>query len=273
MVEFHEFSFNGEMIKIYPGLVELLRIYRTVNEDDCAPKKITKGDINQFIEGEKSLEQFLQQEKQKKDAANARRKKQNLLDWILIRTITIKIKCQTLIIGLNSNLVIFIIMELNASQRENVSESIGTIGKDVDIMPELPQKKFYSMDWSYLYGEYAVGRQVEFADIGCGYGGLLIKLSPMFPETLMIGLEIRVKVICTSVSILLLFVCLLKIQIILCSVYNNDVFFRIVIDYNLTTFIGISIFAIFYYLKQNIFIALFDNRKVDYFNPFILDIL
>jgi tRNA (guanine-N7-)-methyltransferase len=38
------------------------------------------------------------------------------------------------------------------------------------------------------------GKEVEFVDIGCGYGGLLVELSPMFPETLMLGLEIRVKV-------------------------------------------------------------------------------
>ncbi|EPB70918.1 putative tRNA (guanine-N(7)-)-methyltransferase [Ancylostoma ceylanicum] len=50
------------------------------------------------------------------------------------------------------------------------------------------------MDWKKLYGDYAEGRQVKFADIGCGYGGLLMKLSPMFPEVLMVGLEIRVKV-------------------------------------------------------------------------------
>ncbi|XP_028654489.1 tRNA (guanine-N(7)-)-methyltransferase [Erpetoichthys calabaricus] len=36
--------------------------------------------------------------------------------------------------------------------------------------------------------------QVEFADIGCGYGGLLVELSPLFPQTLMLGMEIRVKV-------------------------------------------------------------------------------
>ena len=36
--------------------------------------------------------------------------------------------------------------------------------------------------------------QVEFADVGCGYGGLLVQLSPMFPDKLMIGMEIRVKV-------------------------------------------------------------------------------
>ncbi|ORZ16013.1 putative methyltransferase-domain-containing protein [Lobosporangium transversale] len=38
------------------------------------------------------------------------------------------------------------------------------------------------------------GKKVEFADIGCGYGGLLVALSTVFPETLMLGMEIRVKV-------------------------------------------------------------------------------
>ena len=36
--------------------------------------------------------------------------------------------------------------------------------------------------------------QVVFADVGCGYGGLLVQLSPMFPDKLMVGMEIRVKV-------------------------------------------------------------------------------
>ncbi|KAG7318747.1 hypothetical protein KOW79_017221 [Hemibagrus wyckioides] len=90
----------------------------------------------------------------------------------------------------------------------------------------MPQKKFYrqrahsnpmadhtfeypvcpeQMDWSQLYPEYfssdgeqmeTEGRsaQVEFADIGCGYGGLLVELSPLFPDRLILGLEIRVKV-------------------------------------------------------------------------------
>lgn len=52
------------------------------------------------------------------------------------------------------------------------------------------------MDWSKYYGDYVNGRQVDFVDVGCGYGGLLIKLSPLFPECLMLGLEIRVKVCC-----------------------------------------------------------------------------
>ncbi|VDD94002.1 unnamed protein product [Enterobius vermicularis] len=80
---------------------------------------------------------------------------------------------------------------------------------------DMPQKKYYrqrahanpmsdhdlhyprnpdDVDWSAYYGEYAKGRKVDFVDIGCGYGGLLVKLSELYPESLMLGLEIRVKV-------------------------------------------------------------------------------
>ena len=76
----------------------------------------------------------------------------------------------------------------------------------------LPQKRYYrqrahsnpiadhcfdypidpsAMDWSQLYPNE---NPVRFADIGCGYGGLLVQLSPMFPEKNMLGMEIRVKV-------------------------------------------------------------------------------
>lgn len=50
------------------------------------------------------------------------------------------------------------------------------------------------MNWKTYFGDFSEGRQVEFVDVGCGYGGLLIKLSTLYPETLMVGLEIRVKV-------------------------------------------------------------------------------
>ncbi|KAG7264777.1 hypothetical protein CRUP_007103 [Coryphaenoides rupestris] len=63
--------------------------------------------------------------------------------------------------------------------------------------PVCPEK----MDWSQLYPDFFPGcqveggtAQVEFADIGCGYGGLLVELSPLFPDKLILGLEIRVKV-------------------------------------------------------------------------------
>jgi tRNA (guanine-N7-)-methyltransferase len=38
-------------------------------------------------------------------------------------------------------------------------------------------------------------RQVTIADVGCGFGGLLVTLSPLFPEKLILGMEIRDKVV------------------------------------------------------------------------------
>lgn len=55
------------------------------------------------------------------------------------------------------------------------------------------------MDWSPYYpafvDEEASGsarpprlrRDVEVVDIGCGFGGLLVALAPLMPETLMLG--------------------------------------------------------------------------------------
>ncbi|PWN49370.1 putative methyltransferase [Violaceomyces palustris] len=56
------------------------------------------------------------------------------------------------------------------------------------------------MDWSKIYPDHfgpegsKTGKKVEFADVGCGFGGLLMQLAPQFPDTLMLGLEIRVHV-------------------------------------------------------------------------------
>ncbi|KAL3897813.1 MAG: hypothetical protein SGCHY_003160 [Lobulomycetales sp.] len=91
-------------------------------------------------------------------------------------------------------------------------------------MPKLPQKRYFRQrahaniysdqsyayptspaehDWSPLYpamvGSDAVegvatGQKVEFCDVGCGYGGLLVALSPLFSSTLILGMEIRIKV-------------------------------------------------------------------------------
>lgn len=36
---------------------------------------------------------------------------------------------------------------------------------------------------------------VEFLDVGCAFGGMLFSLAPLFPSTLMLGLEIRPKVV------------------------------------------------------------------------------
>ncbi|KAG6840929.1 hypothetical protein C0991_003187 [Blastosporella zonata] len=51
------------------------------------------------------------------------------------------------------------------------------------------------IDWAKHYPTYAnTGKLPEFADVGCGFGGLLITLAPLFPDTLMLGMEIRVQV-------------------------------------------------------------------------------
>ncbi|KAJ1330386.1 tRNA (guanine-N(7)-)-methyltransferase [Batrachochytrium salamandrivorans] len=70
-----------------------------------------------------------------------------------------------------------------------------------------PQKKYYRQspvkpecyNWSKAYPAHFEedgrpkdpNRLVEFADIGCGYG---VGLSPIFPDKLMLGMEIRIKV-------------------------------------------------------------------------------
>jgi len=103
---------------------------------------------------------------------------------------------------------------------DNRSESNGSVDKlsaSSGDLVALPQKRFYrqrahsnpiadhcfdyptspeSMKWSLHYPniDMTESKGVEFVDIGCGYGGLLVELSPMFPKTLMLGIEIRVKV-------------------------------------------------------------------------------
>ncbi|KAJ5217345.1 tRNA (guanine-N(7)-)-methyltransferase [Penicillium chermesinum] len=95
---------------------------------------------------------------------------------------------------------------------------------------QLPQKRFFRqrahanpfsdhqldypltpahMDWSSHYpafvdpdtskttlsGGRKLVKDVEVVDIGCGFGGLLVGLAPLLPDTLMVGMEIRVSVL------------------------------------------------------------------------------
>ncbi|KAF8904996.1 putative methyltransferase [Gymnopilus junonius] len=50
-----------------------------------------------------------------------------------------------------------------------------------------------AINWSVHYPAFPA-RPPDFADVGCGFGGLLIQLAPLFPDTLMLGMEIRVQV-------------------------------------------------------------------------------
>lgn len=49
------------------------------------------------------------------------------------------------------------------------------------------------MDWSELYEDWFAStdalraRSVEIADVGCGFGGLLVALAPKFSEKLILG--------------------------------------------------------------------------------------
>lgn len=60
-------------------------------------------------------------------------------------------------------------------------------------VPASPDK----VDWSSHFPDEVQGGQpleVKFADVGCGFGGLLFRLSPLFPDKLMVGIELRDKV-------------------------------------------------------------------------------
>ncbi|XP_072775643.1 tRNA (guanine-N(7)-)-methyltransferase isoform X1 [Taeniopygia guttata] len=64
--------------------------------------------------------------------------------------------------------------------------------------PSRPQ----DMDWAALFPSFfppdaapgTAPARVEFVDVGCGYGGLLVALAERFPQTLALGLELRGKV-------------------------------------------------------------------------------
>ncbi|VAI72456.1 unnamed protein product [Triticum turgidum subsp. durum] len=65
---------------------------------------------------------------------------------------------------------------------------------DVDLSQHYP--RYFPAD----KGEHGDGDgdaeapRIRFADVGCGFGGLLVGLSPLFPDKLMIGMELRDKV-------------------------------------------------------------------------------
>ncbi|KAN0025586.1 hypothetical protein ACTFIU_002025 [Dictyostelium citrinum] len=53
-----------------------------------------------------------------------------------------------------------------------------------------------SYDWTKNYPQQPMNeKKVEIADVGCGYGGLLISLSSLFPDRLSVGMELRDKVV------------------------------------------------------------------------------
>ncbi|KAH7838963.1 hypothetical protein Vadar_033180 [Vaccinium darrowii] len=64
-------------------------------------------------------------------------------------------------------------------------------------VPISPCHVDYSLHYPQLFpssDQTVHSKKIQFADIGCGFGGLLISLSTLFPDTLMIGMELRDKV-------------------------------------------------------------------------------
>ncbi|XP_045804504.1 tRNA (guanine-N(7)-)-methyltransferase [Trifolium pratense] len=64
-------------------------------------------------------------------------------------------------------------------------------------VPLSPSHVDYSLHYPHFFpssDQADSSKKIKFADIGCGFGGLLISLSTLFPETLMIGMELRDKV-------------------------------------------------------------------------------
>lgn len=71
-----------------------------------------------------------------------------------------------------------------------------------DVLTSLSPLTPSSMNWSEYYPAYVVPQEspsedipkkisqdVEVADIGCGFGGLLVGLAPKLPESLLLGRE------------------------------------------------------------------------------------
>ncbi|KAL2865488.1 tRNA (guanine46-N7)-methyltransferase [Aspergillus lucknowensis] len=118
--------------------------------------------------------------------------------------------------------------------RKKIAAATAETARDGSACPvgsvlNLPQKKYYRqrahanpfsdhmlsyplspahMDWATHFPVYvnpdptqtnASGarkllKEVEVVDIGCGFGGLLVGLAPVLPDTLMVGMEIRIQV-------------------------------------------------------------------------------
>ena len=88
-----------------------------------------------------------------------------------------------------------------AGMRWTVFATLSTSFSLIVSSHKSPTSPFH-MDWSTHYpafispGQHGnagqpprMSKQVEIADIGCGFGGLLIALSPLFPTSLMIGMS------------------------------------------------------------------------------------
>ncbi|KAJ5899119.1 tRNA (guanine-N(7)-)-methyltransferase [Penicillium taxi] len=121
-------------------------------------------------------------------------------------------------------------ISMKRQKREDYRRKMQDVQEDDVANVKMPQKKFFRqrahanpfsdhrldyplspahMDWASHYptfvdpdplkknlnGARKLVKDVEVVDIGCGFGGLLVGLAPLLPDTLMVGMEIRVSVL------------------------------------------------------------------------------
>ena len=76
--------------------------------------------------------------------------------------------------------------QFNSSKHSNPLADKGSL--EYPISPD-------QMNWASYYPNLPEGRTVDFADVGCGFGGLLVSLGETFPDSISVGLELRTKVV------------------------------------------------------------------------------
>ena len=69
------------------------------------------------------------------------------------------------------------------------------LASNEDDHPDSPEHFAAQLAELGAYPGSGPANRVEFADIGCAFGGMLFALAPHFPATLMLGMEIRSKVV------------------------------------------------------------------------------
>lgn len=107
--------------------------------------------------------------------------------------------------------------ELEVKQHNPIDEKVNIASKDEEESSSMPKKRFFrsrahcnplshndsfsypvnpsSFDWSALYpGIPEENRIVRILDMGMGFGGLTVAMSELFPDKLVLGMEIRAKV-------------------------------------------------------------------------------
>jgi tRNA (guanine-N7-)-methyltransferase len=83
---------------------------------------------------------------------------------------------------------------MNWAEHYPAFQSIKTIPGPDSVPASDPPVATEDLDVDEEFDHPKLTEEVEVADIGCGFGGLLFALAPKMPETLILGMEIRTSV-------------------------------------------------------------------------------